>query len=241
MPTLSEMIPRRRSVRSYLPTPVPADLLSALSDFMAGLAPLIPGARVEARIISTDAVNFLQKWATPHALAIFAEDTDDALLNVGFMFQQVDLYLQSCGLGSCWVGLGWLKDASQVPKGMRLAAVMPFGWPDHVPLRTGAPDFKRKSLVEISDLPDERLEPARLAPSATNSQSWIFTHDGKVIHVWREQLGRVMQRTLGKFNPIDVGIALAHLSLTSDAFTFRRLPEPPAQEEGLLYIGTITL
>ena len=34
------------------------------------------------------------------------------LENAGFIFQQVDLYIQSLGLGSCWVGLGRPKGAA---------------------------------------------------------------------------------------------------------------------------------
>ncbi len=36
--------------------------------------------------------------------------------------------------------------------------------------------FKRKRLSEISDVEDEILIPARLAPSAMNTQPWYFKH-----------------------------------------------------------------
>ena len=215
--------------------------MQAIRTFMAGLHPLLPGAGTEARIIRTSQANFLQKWKTPHALAIFAEDCDDALINVGFMYQQLDLYMQSLGLGSCWVGLGWLADGEPVPEGMRLAILLPFGNPAGVPLRETSADFKRKALHEITDVPDVRLEVVRIAPSATNSQPWYFTHEADVIHVWREELGRIKQRTLGKMNPIDMGIALAHLyTANPERFVFSRWQEPPVRE-GYIYVGSVKL
>ncbi len=239
--TLIEMISRRRSVRSYKTEPVTPEMLAALTAYISQVQPLLPAGRVESRIVSTEDANFMQKWRTPHALAIFAEEGEDAMVNVGFMYQQVDLWLQTQGLGSCWVGLGWLKESVAVPAGMRLAVLMPFGVPDDVPLREGPADFKRKALTEIADQADERLEPARLAPSATNSQTWSFTHDGEDVHVWREKLGPIKQRTIGKWSPLDVGIALAHLAVSAgERFAFRREEMPPLRE-GFVYMGTIRL
>jgi len=56
-------------------------------------------------------------------------------------------------------------------------------------------------MERITDKSDPRLEPARLAPSAVNSQPWYFTHEGDTIHVWCSKKG----------SPLDTGIALAHL------------------------------
>jgi hypothetical protein len=74
---------------------------------------------------------------------------------------------------------------------------MAIGLPDNVPERTAA-DFKRKPMNELSDQPDDRLEALRLAPSATNSQPWYVTHDGDTLHLYREELGIIKQRTHGR-------------------------------------------
>ena len=238
--TLADMIPRRRSVRAYRAERIDNAVLADLLRCMEGLVPLIPGAKVEGRIIPTDHGNFLQKWKTPHFIAIFSDNSDDGLLNVGFMYQQLDLYAQSLGLGTCWVGLGSLTDAEPVPEGMKLAVMMAIGIPDDVPERTAA-DFKRKAMQEITDQPDDRLEALRLAPSATNSQPWYVTHDGDTLHIWREELGLIKQRTLGRMNKIDMGIGLCHLYVENkDTFRFWREENPPVLE-GKMYIGSVTL
>ena len=237
---IADMIPRRRSVRAYREAAIDAAILADLRAYMDKLVPLIPGAKVKGRIIPTDHGNYLQKWKTPHFIAVFTDGSDDGLLNAGFMYQQLDLYAQSIGLGTCWVGLGSLTDREPVPEGMKLAVMMAIGLPDDVPERT-ARDFKRKPLEEISDLPDPRLEPLRLAPSATNSQPWFVTHDGEALHIWREELGIIKQRTHGRMNKIDMGIGLCHLYVTNpETFSFRRLEAPPALD-GQIYIGTVTL
>lgn len=238
---LKDMIFQRRSVRSYRADEVDEATLAQLRSFIATLTPLFPDARVEVRIIRTEQAHFLQKWKTPRALVFFAEEKEGALENVGFMYQQIDLYLQSLGLGACWVGLGWLNDGEPVPAGMKVAVMMPFGHPDGVPLRTRAADFKRKALAEIADIPDERLEVVRIAPSATNSQPWYFTHDGDTLHVWREELGIIKQRTLGRMNVVDIGIALAHLYVANrESFRFERLTNPPTKD-GYIYMGSVKL
>lgn len=159
---IAEMISRRRSVRAYRTESISPERLEKLQAYMEGLAPLLPGARVSARLIPTAHGSFLQKWKTPHFIAIFSDGSDDALLNAGFMYQQLDLYAQSIGLGTCWVGLGSLTEEESVPDGMKLAVMMAVGLPDNVPERTPA-DFKRKPMAELTDRPDERLEALRLA------------------------------------------------------------------------------
>ncbi len=237
---IANMIPRRRSVRAYRAERIDNAVLADLLRYMEGLVPLIPGAKVEGRIIPTDHGSFLQKWKTPHFIAIFSDGSDDSLLNVGFMYQQLDLYAQSLGLGTCWVGLGSLTDKESVPEGMKLAVMMAIGLPDDVPERTAA-DFKRKAMKELSDQPDDRLEALRLAPSATNSQPWYVTHEGDTLHLYREELGLIKQRTHGRMNKIDMGISLCHLYAEHpETFRFWREENPP-KLDGQIYIGSVTL
>ena len=83
-------------------------------------------------------------------------------------------------------------------------------------------EFKRNDLKQISDKVDERLIPAQLAPSATNSQPWYFTHnnDGSY-NVYRKKQNILRRRFTEKWNKIDIGISLAHLYITNtETFKF---------------------
>ena len=237
---IAEMISRRRSVRAYRAEVIGNATLAALLTFMDNLVPLLPDVPVTGRIIPTDHGTYLQRWKTPHFIAIFSDGSDDGLMNAGFMYQQLDLYAQSLGLGTCWVGLGSLNDVEPVPPGMKLAVMMAIGVPDGVPQRT-ASDFKRRAIKEIADQEDPRLEALRLAPSATNSQPWYVTHEGDTLHIWREELGAIRQRTHGRMNKIDMGIGLCHLYVTNPTtFRFWREENPP-KLAGQIYIGSVTL
>ena len=245
MTELSELIHRRKTTRSFSMEPVAEAALQQIRDFIPRCRPLVPGIRVRAEIIGIDSVRCILPWKTPHYVAIFTEDTPLALENVGFIFQQLELFIQSLGLGTCWLGMGRLdprgSDAPQEADGLQFAIMIAFGRPKGTLFRSGTAEFRRKALHEISDQPDTRLEPARLAPSSVNSQPWFFLHDGDDIHAFCALQGILSKSVLGKMNRIDMGIALVHLYLSyPESFQFFSAAQPPAKK-GYSYIGSVRL
>ena len=236
-PALREIIFKRRSIRSYQPEPVSGEQLASIRAFMAQLVPLYPDIPVKAEILDASQVRCMQPWKTPHFVTISTQDSPEAFINVGFLFQQLDLYIQSLGLGSCWVGLG--RPRKELDDTLTHAILMPFGIAAEPVWRDSADQFSRKSLAQIADTPDPRLEAVRLAPSATNSQPWHFLHDGEQLHVYQVIQGPLKRMTLGRMNCIDMGIALCHLALTcKGAFTLTTLEDVPSLD-GYTYIGTV--
>lgn len=234
---LREIIFKRKSTRSYTGEPVPQDQLDAIRSYMERLVPLFAQIPVQMQILPAEEVRCMQPWKTPHFIAVSTEDSPDALMNVGFMLQQMDLYIQSLGLGACWVGLGRPRKA--LSDSLTHAILMPFGVAAEPVWREEKSQFNRRTPDEIADLPDLRLECARLAPSATNSQPWYFLHQGEQLHVYQVVQGPLKRMTLGKMNCIDMGIALCHLAIACDGeFTFTRSEAAP-QREGYTYIGTV--
>ena len=102
--------------------------------------------------------------------------------------------------------------------------------------------FKRKDLEEISDKADEKLIPAQFAPSATNAQPWYFTHnDDGSYDLYRERLGVIRNKFMGKWRKIDTGIALAHLYVSNgDSFRFYR-KDNPKELKGYVYDGSFEI
>ena len=238
---MKQAIYQRRSVRAYSPQPLSRELLQQISEQIQILTPLYPAIKVKAKIVDREQVRTPFSWAPPHMVAIYSEETEGDLENVGFLFQQLDLYLQSIGLGSCWIGMGRMTKEEALPEedGLRFVILLAFGTPKDSDKRTGAADFKRHSLAEISDLVDPCLEPARLAPSSINSQPWYFVHENEQIHVYRTRPSRL--KALIALNRIDVGIALAQLFVENpDSFTFFTVDNPPAIK-GATYTGTLRL
>ena len=238
---LNEMITRRRSVRKYDDRPVSEELLDRIMAFCKAARPLYPNIRTAVKLVSKDQVRFYLPWKAPHLLAIYSENKPGYAENVGFLFQQADLYIQSLGLGSCWMGLGKLRDSGQAPEGMEFVILIAFGHPVDTPCRGSAAEFKRKALADIADREDPRLEPARLAPSSTNSQPWYFVHEDDTVHAYCSQQGILRHKMLGTMNRIDMGIALAQLYVASpDTFRFFVAATPPAVKDRA-YTGSFTL
>ena len=86
-------------------------------------------------------------------------------------------------------------------------------------------------LEKITDRADPRLEAARLAPSAVNSQPWYFTHEGDTLHVYCSQKG----------SKLDAGIALAQLYVANEeTFRFFKSENAPGMT-GYHHIGSVVL
>lgn len=237
--TPHEMIDRRRSVRSYTDEPLSPALCEEVLSTLASIPPLCEGYPIRAEIIGRREARCTlpMPWLPQDLLSVYAKEGSMALVGVGYALGRLDLHLQGIGLGTCWLGVGRPKSKPE-EDGLSFAVMMALGHPRNVPLRRGAQDFGRRTLAEIADIPDERLEPARLAPSAINGQPWYFTHEDGLIHVFCTERRSLILHGLQR---IDVGIALAHLATASpEAFTFRRL-SPHPEKKGYTYIGSVTL
>ena len=228
--TLNEMIYHRKSCRSFTGHPVDAEMIEKILTF--DQKPLYPDIKVRMDIVTRDKVKCICPWTTPQLITIYSQETEGYLENIGFLFQQMDLYLQTLGLGVCWLGMGRMnpKTTTEVD-GMKFVIMLAFGHPKGHQQRQDLKGFKRKAMEKIADRPDSRLEPARLAPSAVNSQPWYFTHESDTIHAYCSKKG----------SRLDAGIALAHLyAANSETFRFGRV-ENPSAVSGYDYIGTVTL
>ncbi len=241
---LRAFIGKRKSSRSYLGKPVDDATLYRINEFIKNLKPLYPGIKVHAEVVNRKNVKCILPWATEQSIAIFSEKKEGYLENVGFLFQQLDLFFQANGLGACWLGMGRLDSAlldnPVVTKDLDFVILLSFGYTKGNHLRKSETEFKRKSMFEIADKPDERLEPARLAPSSVNSQPWFFVHQGERLQLYCAR-GGLLGKALKDVNRIDIGICLAHMYLAyPDAFRFFH-EEEVAPRKGYAYIGTLEI
>lgn len=234
-----DMIPKRKSCRSYTDGLLDDALVEKILGFE--MTPLYPEIGVEFRVVSKEHIKCICPFTTKQLIAVYSEKKDGYLENVGFMFQQMDLYLQKLGLGVCWLGLGKPdKAVKELVPGKEFVILLTVGHPDGDMQRKDISEFKRKSLTEIADREDIRLENARLAPSACNSQPWYFVHEGEDMHIYWDQSGLLKHKILEYFNPMDIGIALAHLYLSYPAtFSFRR--EEGKERKDYKYMGTFRI
>lgn len=230
--SLEEMIYKRQSHRDFKETPCTPEVLEDILDFIDNSKPLFPDIKLKVAILGNDDISSIVNWKAPHYLTIFSEEKEGYLENVGFIFQQLDLYLASIGIGAVWYGLAKFKAKSMEAKELaedenyRYVICIAFGEVKSELYRQ--PDqFNRRTLCEISEDCDPRLEVARLAPSAVNSQPWYFTSIEGICSIYREKLNIVKRKMLGYFNRIDIGIALAHIYVANpETFRLAELDDP---------------
>ena len=155
---LASQIFIRKSCRKYLDDEID---MSQIHEFMSTVKPLIPEINYSYKILTRDEVSLKTRWSAPYYLAIYSDKKENYGLNIGFIFQQLSLYMQSLNIGSCWVGMGSVKE-----KDPEFVILMSFGKSND--LKRDISKFKRKSLSKISDIEDEKLKVAQLAPSAVS-------------------------------------------------------------------------
>ena len=229
--SLKNQIFTRKSARKYRNDEIDENIIY---DFISTVRPLKQGINFKYEILSHDDFNIRTPWSAPYYLALYSEKQDYYLENIGFVFQQVSLYLQSIGIGSCWVGM-----ASPKVKNDDYVIAIAFGKSDD--MTRDESSFKRKRLSDIADFEDEKLIPAQLAPSAINSQPWYFKHSNGGFDVYQLKQNILKRRVLKKWNPIDMGIALAHLYVCNSE-TFEFYTKTDFEDiKGYTYTGSIKI
>jgi nitroreductase len=210
---------QRKSIRKYDMTPLSEEILTGIQEYVKTLKTLDDSIQYEVAYLDTDQVKNLLPIKAPHYVCLYSQKKGNYLMNAGFLLQQMDLYLSANHLGSCWLGMA--KPSKEVPEqknGLEFVIMLAFGNSKEPVHREAVSEFKRNKLSEISSLIglEELLEPARLAPSAVNSQAWYFSGDKAGIIVSRKKLNIIKAPLYGKMNQIDIGIALFHLWLSLD-------------------------
>jgi nitroreductase len=243
-----DIIFKRKSVRDYNEAPVERNRFEEISQKLQSLTPLFADIKTEFKIISSNQVTKKFNNKAPHYIAAFSEPKGAYKINIGYMLQQMDLYLSANGLGSCWLGIP--KPTKEVIQSSTLEFVilLSFGTPKEPLYRTSPAEYRRKPLSEITNIQgaDDILEAARVAPSAVNFQNWYFTGDKNTIYAYSDKVGFLRAKLGGEYYPVNMGIALYHLMLAAQhanrkaSFTFdgSRDKNPPKNMD---YVATLNL
>lgn len=241
--SLFNAIFHRKSVRSFTDESLSNETLAQVIDYAQGVAPLYPDIKIDFAIENDLPIGLFAVKA-PHYLCLYTEKGEgpEHLVNAGYVLQNVDLYLHTRGLGSCWLGVA--KPKVRRIDDRKFLIMLAFGKPQGALGRSDLDEFKRKPLDQISSGDDPRLEAARLAPSATNAQNWFFEAVGDNINVYATKLTGAKKRLYGNLTIIDGGIALCHLMLASKhfdlPFNYQVLPVGAVpKKEGHEYLATI--
>ncbi len=156
-----------------------------------------------------------------YCLLFYSEKKDNYLQNIGYLGEQLDLYLVSKNIGTLWFGIG--KPLENQIDGLDFVIMIAIAKIDSSDkFRKDMYKSKRKTIEEIWN-GNEYLDIAnvvRFAPSACNSQPWIVDAFEKEITVYRyhnlNKRGIMPKDKVIYYNQIDIGIFLCFLELCLD-------------------------
>jgi hypothetical protein len=240
MEHLFDTIYTRKSVRKFDSTPLSDETIGKIRDEITALQPLDDSIHYAFEIFEKDHVKARVK--APHYLCLYSEQKDHFLMNAGYVMAQMDLIFSMLGVGSCW--LGTVTPLEETKDGLPYVIMLAFGGPAEELRRTSVSEFKRKQLDSFSSLEGcgELIAPVRFAPSAMNSQPWVFSQEDKQFVISRRKPG-LKAPFLARLNQIDIGIALCYFQISAmhmgktAKFGFDPLPAP----HGCIFMASATI
>lgn len=175
---------------------------------------LCPEIKTEIKIVSS--ISSARRDAE-YFIYIYSEEKPNYLMNVGYLGEQLDLYLTKNNIGSLWLGLG--KTNEKELDGMKFVIMLAIHKvSDESMYRKDMFKAKRKELNEIWKGDTLGIgEIVRFAPSACNSQPWIVENKDGTLFVTRfkkqTKIGLLNSKAAYFYNRIDIGIFLCFLEV----------------------------
>ena len=179
------------------------------------MKPLMDDIKVKIKIVK-DGVSC--RRGQEYCILFYSENKENYLPNIGYLGEQLDLYLVSKNIGTLWFGIG--RPNEKQIEGLDYVIMIAIAKIDSSEkLRKDMYKSKRKELQEIWS-GENYLDIAnivRFAPSACNTQPWKVETSDKELKVFRyrkEGKRGIMPKNLViYYNQIDIGIFLCFLEL----------------------------
>ncbi len=217
MQYLYDMIFKRKSFhlfRNIGNEPITKAELEDIEKELSNLKPLVEDIKVRIKIVKIDSVSRGQEYC----ILFYSEKKDNYLQNIGYLGEQLDLYLVSRNIGTLWFGIG--KPDEEELDGLDYVIMMAIAKVDSSEkFRKDMFKSKRKEISEIwtGDSFSDIANIVRFAPSACNTQPWKIEATEKTIKVYRYRKegkrGIMPKDRVIYYNQIDIGIFLCFLEL----------------------------
>ena len=218
---LYPMIFKRKSFHTYMnkvfntgSLTLDENELEDIKNTYYNLSPLYPDIKTEI-VIRKEKESGCHR-GNEYTIYFYSENKDNYLANIGYLGEQLDLYLTSKNIGTLWYGLG--KEKGEY-NGLDFVIMMGIRKVDEDKFRKDMYKSKRKSLEDVWKLDEykEIGDIVRFAPSACNSQPWEIRGNSKELEIYRYRYpGKVSLMNIENafyFNRIDIGIFICFLEL----------------------------
>ena len=201
------------------------DEIKKLKDFIKTVKPLNAEIKTEIYIVPESETTC--KRGGQYCILFYSETKDEYLRNIGYMGEQIDLYLASQDIGALWFGIGKPKDM-QV-NGLDYVIMISIAKMPVDKFRKDMFKSKRKPLSEIWNGNTLKIaEIVRFTPSACNTQPWIVENTDNELMIYRHKKpgkrGIMPADKVRYYNKIDMGIFLFMLEtcLEHENYTYER-------------------
>ena len=192
--------------------------LKDIENKFSELKPLINDIKVKIKIVNDSTTC---KRGQECCILFYSEKKDNYLQNIGYLGEQLDLYLVSKNIGTLWFGIG--KPVEKELDGLDFVIMMAIAKVDSSDkFRKDMFKSKRKELSEIWE-GNSYLDIANIvkyAPSACNTQPWRVKSSDNELKVYRYRKvgkrGIMPKDRVIYYNQIDIGIFLCFLELCLD-------------------------
>lgn len=243
MKELYDMIFKRKSFRRFNDTlNLSEEELQDINERIKNLIPLVNEIETEYKVVLREKTTSKRG---EYCLLIYSEEKEHYLLNIGYMFEQLDLYLASKNIGICWYGMGKVNEPQD--GNLKYVIMMALGKAEESEFRKDYKKSKRKETSDIwkGDLSLDIAEFVKYAPSACNTQPWRVICENNTLKIYRTtEIKSIMPKEKVPFyNSIDMGIFLYFLELTlsHNEFSFQRTLSPKNNGSNLIFIATYIL
>ena len=213
-----EMIFKRKSFHFFkdvLYESITEDELNEIQKAYFEFTPLDPEIKTAIHIVPEKQTNC--KRGGEYCILLYSEKKDGYLQNIGYLGEQLDLYLVSRNIGTLWFGIGKTQENPfEDMEYVIMFSVRKIS--DNSKYRKDMFKSRRKSAEEIWK--GEQImgvtDIVRFAPSACNSQPWLVENNGRLLVYRYKKPGKrgiMPADKVSFYNRIDIGIFICFMDI----------------------------
>ncbi len=252
----------RKSVRNYDGKPIPSEKIAAIKEYMADSENYksVYGSKVRFELLehgNVDTKNLITN--APAFVIVIIENNNRAIFDAGYVFEKFVLFLESLGLGTCYLNSGFQRDSVELETPLKDGEVMilasPIGFEggkksfkakgcDAFLKRNNGRDIdqtffanKEKEAIKDPELRD-KMKYLTWAPSGLNTQPWRIIFEGDRAHFYIDKKIAAKKRMGFDIHILDIGIIVCHYVIAFNKNVFKT-EDNPTEYEDMDYVVTV--
>ncbi len=236
-----DMIFKRKSFHKFPKyKPLTQEELAIIKEKLPSFKPLYEGIKVSYDILPCKKTHYTKG---EYEIKIYSDVKDGYLENIGYIGEEIDLWLTSMNIGVCWYGFAMLK--SKKKDNVEFVISIIIGKVSEDSFRSDFRETKRKEVGEIwkGDKLSDIASIVRYTPSSRNAQPWSVEVLENTIKVYRIKPPKKVRKIpiFTKLSKVDIGIFALFLEvcLEKKGYEFSRLTDYDKYEDDVKELAFI--